>query len=108
MEHRYSNRSTAELGIIIYLKNARAAIGAIKNISEEGFFVETGLTDVLANQPLEIEFLSAEPNTALSRRLPATVVHRTEDGFGAEIERSSVAFRSSSPVFRSPNVVNCA
>ncbi|HSB94814.1 MAG TPA: PilZ domain-containing protein [Spongiibacteraceae bacterium] len=91
MEHRYSNRSTAELGIIIYQKNIRVAIGTIKNISEDGFFAATGLTDVLANQPLEIEFLSAELDSAFNRRLPAMVVHSNEDGFGAEIDRSAIS-----------------
>jgi len=99
MEHRHSNRSTAELGIIIYRKNIRVAIGTIKNLSEEGFFAETRLTDVIANQPLEIEFLSAELDGARNRRLPAIVVHSNEDGFGAEIEHplSTSNFYSATP-----------
>lgn len=85
MEHRYSDRLTADMNIVIYKKNLLVAMGVIKNIGSEGVFIESGFTDISVNQPLEIEFLAVE-KTPKGNRFKAVVVHRTEIGFGAEIE----------------------
>jgi predicted RNA-binding protein (virulence factor B family) len=85
MEHRYSDRLTADLNIVIYKQNLLVAMGVVKNIGSEGVFVETGFNEMTLNQPLEIEFLAGD-KTAKNNRLKAVVVHRTDSGFGAEIE----------------------
>lgn len=85
MEHRYSDRLTADLNIVIFKKNLLVAMGVVKNIGSEGVFIESGFDDLAVNQPLEIEFFSNEKNLK-SRRFKVVVVHRTNVGFGAEIE----------------------
>ena len=85
MEHRYSDRLTTDLNIVIYKKNLLVAMGVVKNIGSEGVFIESGFNELCTNQPLEIEFFSNEKSLK-SCRLKAVVVHRTDLGFGAEIE----------------------
>jgi hypothetical protein len=90
MEHRYSDRLSANLNIVIYKKNLLVAMGVVKNMGSEGVFIESGFADLSANQPLEIEFLasdkSASDKSMYGNRFKAVVVHRTEMGFGVEIE----------------------
>jgi hypothetical protein len=85
MEHRYSDRLRAELNIVIYKNNLLVAMGIVKNIGNEGVFIESGFNELCANQPLEIEFL-ANDKPLKSRRFKAIVVHRSDLGFGVEIE----------------------
>jgi hypothetical protein len=101
MEHRYSERSNAELNVVIYKQNARVALGVITNINDDGIFIESGFAELGANQPIEIEIIARAPLAAseplsdsghffTAGRFPATVVHRTVNGFGAEVEQSSI------------------
>lgn len=85
MEHRYSDRLTADLNIVIYKQNLLVAMGTVKNIGKEGVFIESRFAELTANQPLEIEFL-ANDSSIKNRRFKAVVVHRAEHGFGVEIE----------------------
>jgi hypothetical protein len=85
MEHRYSDRLTADLNIVIFKRNLLVAMGVVKNIGSEGVFIESGFDDLTVNQLLEIEFFSNE-KPVKSRRFKAMVVHRNHLGFGAEIE----------------------
>jgi hypothetical protein len=107
MEHRYSERSNTELNIVIYKQNARVALGVITNISGDGIFIKSGFDELSTNQPIEIEVIGKD--SALSgeqlaeskrffsaNRFSATVVHRSAQGFGAEIEQSSLANMNSS------------
>jgi phosphopantothenoylcysteine synthetase/decarboxylase len=99
MEHRYSDRLTADLNIVIFKRNLLVAMGVVKNIGSEGVFIESGFDDLAVNQLLEIEFFSNE-KPLKSRRFKAMVVHRNHVGFGAEIENIAehvkVALRNSS------------
>lgn len=101
MEHRYSDRLTADLNIVIYKKNLLVAMGIVKNIGSEGVFIESGFNELRINQPLEIEFLSNE-KTQKGRRLKAIVVHRTDRGFGAEIEDIAEQIKLASLLNRKP------
>lgn len=85
MEHRYSDRSTADLNIVIYKQNLLVALGVVKNIGKAGVFIESGFSELNMNQPLEIEFFPGD-KAAKNRRFKAVVVHRNEQGFGVEIE----------------------
>lgn len=85
MEHRYSDRLTANLNIVIFKRNLLVAMGVVKNIGSEGVFIESGFDQLCTNQLLEIEFFSNE-KPLKSRRFKAMVVHRNHLGFGAEIE----------------------
>jgi hypothetical protein len=84
MEHRYSDRTNADFNIVIYKQSLLVAMGIVKNIGKEGVFIESGFDELCVNQPLEIEFFGSD-RTAKGRRFKAVVVHRTEQGFGAEI-----------------------
>jgi hypothetical protein len=101
MEHRYSDRLTADLNIVIYKKNLLVAMGVVKNIGSEGVFIESGFDDLSVNQPLEIEFIGAE-KMQKSRRLKAIVVHRTDTGFGAEIEDIAEQIKLASLLYQHP------
>jgi hypothetical protein len=99
MEHRYSDRLNADLNIVIYKQNLLVAMGIVKNISSEGVFIESMYDDLAANQLLEIEFF-ANDSALKNRRFSAVVVHRSETGFGAEIE--NVAEKISLAMIREP------
>lgn len=100
MEHRYSDRLTSDLNIIIYKQNLLVAMGIVKNIGSEGVFIESGFAELCINQPLEIEFLSSD-NTLKHRRFKAVVVHRTDMGFGAEIDDIAAQIKLASIANRS-------
>jgi hypothetical protein len=95
MEHRYSDRSESNLKIVIYRQNLLMAMGIIKNIGNEGVFVETRFNAVPINQPLEIEFFSHDARVLKDRRFKAVVVHTADNGFGAEIEEAYAKIRLS-------------
>lgn len=85
MEHRYSSRKSAKLNIKIYRQDIFIAVGTATNIGGNGLFIEGLLSNIAENQPVEIEFLPSCHATNI-RRIKAMVVHRTESGFGVEIE----------------------
>lgn len=85
MEHRHSDRLSADLNVVIYKQNLLVTMGIVKNIGKEGVFIESGFAEITTNQPLEIEFFASD-SALKSRRFKAVVVHRSERGFGAEIE----------------------
>jgi uncharacterized GH25 family protein len=95
MEHRYSDRSETDLKIVIYKQNLLVAMGIIRNIGNEGVFVETRFNEVPVNQPLEIEFFSHDTKALKDRRFKAMVVHRSNAGFGAEIDDTYAKIRLS-------------
>lgn len=92
MEHRYSDRLTADLNIVIYKQNLLVAMGIVKNIGNEGVFIESRFHDMTVNQPLEIEFF-ANDSLLKSRRFKGVVVHRNDRGFGIEIENVAERIR---------------
>lgn len=105
MEHRYSDRSTAELNIAIYKQNLLVALGVVKNIGTAGVYIESGFNELTTNQPLEIEFFPSEKSR--NQRFKAVVVHRNHQGFGVEIEGIAEQLRladraKSSPQRRRP------
>jgi hypothetical protein len=95
MEHRYSGRSQSDLKIVIYKKNILMAMGIIRNIGNEGVFIETRFNELAVNQPLEIEFFSRDTKILKDRRFKALVVHRSANGFGAEIDEPDARIRLS-------------
>jgi hypothetical protein len=95
MEHRYSDRSESNLKIVIYKQNLLVAMGIIRNIGNEGVFVETRFNNLPINQPLEIEFFSKDARVLKDRRFKAMVVHRSDQGFGAAIDEAYAKIRLS-------------
>jgi hypothetical protein len=88
MEHRYSQRTHASAKLMIYKKGVPVALGRASNVSRHGLFVLTDYTDFNLHQFLEVEILS-EHNHFGSQRLKTIVVHKAQQGFGAEIDEDS-------------------
>ena len=93
MEHRYTERITSELKILIYKHNLPIAIGRIRNGSSHGVFVETDFMDVECEHQLQLEVLFSKSNVAKfqSIAMKALVIHKTGKGFGAEIDFQNAA-----------------
>lgn len=86
MEHRCSQRTSANLKLLIYRKTLPVALGKLKNISHSGLFVLTDYADIAVNQTLEIEFLSPSAQHIGSARFRSVVVHKAHNGLGLEID----------------------
>jgi putative N-acetylmannosamine-6-phosphate epimerase len=87
MEHRCSERYTADIKILIYRYDVPVAIGRIKNGTRHGLFIESDMADVKPLQQLGIEILVYRSAQKLQRyRFDSIVIHTTEHGFGAELD----------------------
>jgi hypothetical protein len=88
MEHRCTERITSELKILIYKHNLPIAIGRVRNGSTRGIFVETDFVDIDCEHQLKLEvLLNKNSATKLQRiEMKALVIHKTNKGFGAEVE----------------------
>jgi hypothetical protein len=87
MEHRCSDRYTADIKILIHKYQFPVAIGRIKNGSRYGLFIESDMADVHPLQQLGIEIL-AYPNAQKLQRykFDSIVIHTTRHGFGIELD----------------------
>lgn len=87
MEHRCSDRYTANIKILIYRYGIPAAIGRIKNGSRYGLFIDSDLADVHPLQQLGIEILVYQSAQKLQRyKFESIVTHTNEHGFGVELD----------------------
>ncbi len=93
MEHRCAERVSSELKILIYKHNSPIAIGRIKNGSRSGVFVETDFLDIDCEHQLKLEVLFNKNNVAKLQRIEmkAIVIHKTNKGFGAEVDFQNAA-----------------
>lgn len=87
MEHRCSERYTADIKILIYRYGAPVAIGRIKNGNRYGLFIESDLAAVEPLQQLGIEILVYRSAQKLQRyKFESIVVHKYQRGFGVELD----------------------
>jgi putative N-acetylmannosamine-6-phosphate epimerase len=87
MEHRCSDRYTADIKILIHKYQLPVAIGRIKNGSRYGLFIESDMVDVQPLQQLGIEILAYPSAQKLQRyKFDSIVIHTTEHGFGIELD----------------------
>lgn len=87
MEHRCSDRFTADIKILIYRYGAPVAIGRIKNGNRYGLFIESDLAGVEPLQQLGVEILVYRSTQKLQRyKFETIVVHKYERGFGVELD----------------------
>lgn len=90
MEHRCSDRYTADIKILIYRYGIPVAIGRIKNGNRYGLFIESDLADVNPLQQLGIEVLVYRTTQKLQRyKFESIVAHKNGRGFGVEIDSSN-------------------
>lgn len=87
MEHRCSERRSANIKILIYKYGIPVAIGRIKNGTRHGLFIESDLADVAPLQQLGIEMLVSGTASKLQRyKFESIVIHKAEHGFGVELD----------------------
>lgn len=90
MEHRCSERHTADIKILIYQYDVPVAIGRIKNGTRYGLYIESDLASVKPLQQLGIEILAYRSAQKLQRyRFDSIVIHATAHGFGVELDALS-------------------
>lgn len=91
MEHRCSDRYTADIKILIHKYQLPVAIGRIKNGSRYGLFIESDMADVKPLQQLGIEILAYPSAQKLQRfKFDSIVIHTSEHGFGIELDNLDV------------------
>jgi hypothetical protein len=87
MEHRYSNRFSFDVNVLIHRYGVPVAVGRIKNGTRFGLFIESEVEDVEAFQLLDIEILISINSLQLQRhKITSIVTHTTENGFGVEFD----------------------
>lgn len=91
MEHRYSNRITLNLNVLIYKSGIPVAFGRVVNGSKIGFFIETDFVDVNRFQRLDIQII---PNSNLKNAggyfYTMYVIRKTKWGLGLEVDSKRV------------------
>lgn len=91
MEHRYSQRTHANIKVLLYKRGVPVAIGVAANISRHGVFVRTDYSDIGLHQPIEVEFLGGHGAGTGCHRFKSFVVHQSGLGLGLEIENADSA-----------------
>jgi len=82
MEQRWSLRKPATFEVQVSHKCYPVVRGRSRNISLEGLFIETGIVILPVGCCIDVEFELMTGGAAETVRMPAVVVHRTEDGCG--------------------------
>jgi hypothetical protein len=91
MENRFSDRLRTSLKVTLLSDKLPVACGVIRNLCDDGVFIQSRLLGVVVGKRLEVELLSHDcRNTELlkSRRFSIVIMHSNEEGFGAKIEAS--------------------
>lgn len=91
MEHRCTPRVTSDIKILISKHGLPIAIGRIRNGSTMGVFVETEFEDIDCEQllTLEVVYNKSQDKKFLPLEMQALVIHKTQNGFGAEVAFAS-------------------
>ena len=79
MEHRCSVRKPAEFQLLIYKNGLPVQSSVSRNLGLGGIYIRAGTSQWRKNECLEIEFLGCGK---AGIRIPAVVVHQSENGVG--------------------------
>lgn len=82
MEHRWSDRIPSSLEVLLFRNNIPVATCKTRNISIYGMFAITGPLKYERNSLLEVEFVFSTQGRKKRYRIPAYVVHQTNEGLG--------------------------
>lgn len=87
MEHRWNERKDTDFQVLLYRQGHAAITGRLRNLGLEGMYIETGPRDLAEGMVLHVAF-SLEGQTGKQHlRLPALVVHHSEQGVGMMLFR---------------------
>ena len=87
MEHRCSIRKPMELQVMLYKHGLPVQRALSRNLGLGGVLVDTGDTRWRKNEYLEVEFIGADGGQGM--RVPAVVVHQSENGTGLMFDQVS-------------------
>lgn len=82
MEHRWHQRGEVDFNVVIYSDGLPVACGRAHNLSASGLLVQPGATLIDINAPVELECAVKGRQGAQRVRIPAQVVHQSEQGTG--------------------------
>ena len=96
MEHRWSQRLSLSIGVLLYQNGIPVARCRTRNVGAEGMFVDCGSAICAKNAVIDVEFEAPAGNGENKRySLPAMVMHVCEDGMGLIfLEIGSEAFHA--------------
>ena len=80
MEHRCSVRKPMEFQLMLYKHGLPVQRAVSRNLGLGGMLIDTGTTTWRKNEYLEVEFIDADGSPGM--RVPAVVVHQSEQGAG--------------------------
>jgi len=82
MEHRWSDRRSSSLEVLLFRNNIPVVTCKTRNISIYGVFVITGPVRYERNSVLEVEFVLSTKGRKKRYRIPAYVIHQSKEGLG--------------------------
>lgn len=82
MEHRWSDRISSSLEVLLFDNNIPVMTCKARNISIYGMFVKTGPVRYEGNRVLEAEFVFGRNGRKKRCRIPAYVIHQSNEGLG--------------------------
>lgn len=82
MEHRWHQRGEVDFNVVIYSDGLPVACGRAHNLSASGLLVQPGATLIDINAPVELECTVKGRHGVRRLRIPAQVVHQSEQGTG--------------------------
>jgi len=86
IEHRWSSRKNINIDVSLYYPPLGMISGKTRNISLEGMFVDLEGVNIPPQARLEICFTAKIHGSAAEHRLPAYVVHGSDQGIGLMLQ----------------------
>ena len=86
IEHRWSSRKNINIDVSLYYPPIGTISGKTRNISLEGMFVDLEGASIPPQARLEVRFTAQTRDSAVEHRLPAYVVHGSEQGIGLMLQ----------------------
>lgn len=95
MERRWSDRTHVTLEAVVVHQGLPVERCRTRDIGLEGAFLHTRLPQIQKGTRVEVEFLVPRAGGTARRRLPAVVMHRSDEGLGVMfLAFDQAAFRS--------------
>ena len=82
IEHRFKQRKSLQMDVVIYKNHIPIAVGKTRDISPDGMGIDSEITNLKKYSVLEVEVGLNESSNTVYRRLSGLVVHHRDNGFG--------------------------